>query len=67
MANRIAEMSRLGLALAKRSVNNSEDLMGLRAGIESAFALHLLSHSHAAETGALLDPAKIRESFKGPA
>ena len=64
VANRIAEMSRLGLALAKRSVNNAEDLMGLRGGIEAAFGLHLLSHSHAAETGMVLDPAKIRESFK---
>jgi enoyl-CoA hydratase len=65
VATRIAEMSRLGLALTKRSINNAEDLMGLRAGVEADFALHLLSHSHAAEVGMVLDPAKIRESFKG--
>jgi enoyl-CoA hydratase/carnithine racemase len=64
VAGRIAEMSRFGLAITKRSINNAEDLMGLRAGIEAAFALHLLSHSHAAESGVQLDPAKIRESFK---
>jgi len=51
LATRIARMPRLGLALAKRAVNQSEDLMGLRAGMDSVFGLHHLAHAHNAEVG----------------
>jgi enoyl-CoA hydratase len=51
MAGRIAEMPRLGLALTKKAVNQSEDLMGLRAGMDSVFGLHHLAHAHNAEVG----------------
>jgi enoyl-CoA hydratase len=51
MAGRIAEMPRLGLALAKKAVNQSEDLMGLRAGMDSVFGLHHVAHAHNAEVG----------------
>lgn len=52
IARRIAQMPRFGLALSKRAINQSEDLMGLRAGIDSAFGLHHVGHSHNAESGA---------------
>lgn len=50
-ANRIAEMPALGLALTKRAVNQCEDLMGLRDGMDSVFGLHHLAHAHNAEVG----------------
>jgi enoyl-CoA hydratase len=51
MAGRIAQMPRLGLALTKKAVNQSEDLMGLRAGMDSVFGLHHVAHAHNAEVG----------------
>jgi enoyl-CoA hydratase len=49
MAERIAEMPPFGLALAKRAVNQCEDLMGMRPGMDSVFGLHHLAHAHNAE------------------
>jgi len=49
LAEKIAEMPRLGLALTKMAVNQAEDLMGLRAGVDAAFALHHVAHAHNAE------------------
>jgi len=49
LASRIAEMPRFGLALAKKAVNQSEDQMGMRAGMDSVFGLHHLAHAHNAE------------------
>ena len=49
IAARIAKMPRFGLALTKKAVNQSEDLMGLRAGMDSVFGLHHVAHSHNAE------------------
>jgi enoyl-CoA hydratase len=49
LADRIATMPSFGLALAKRAVNQCEDLMGMRAGMDSAFGLHHLAHAHNAE------------------
>jgi enoyl-CoA hydratase len=43
-------MPRFGLALAKRAVNQCEDLMGLRPGMDSVFGLHHVAHAHNAET-----------------
>ncbi|WP_344404244.1 enoyl-CoA hydratase [Dactylosporangium fulvum] len=51
IATRIASMPPLGLALAKRAVNQAEDLMGLRDGMDAAFGLHHLAHAHNAEVG----------------
>ncbi|OLF05693.1 enoyl-CoA hydratase [Actinophytocola xinjiangensis] len=51
VAGRIATMPRLGLALTKRAVNHAEDLMGLRSGMDAAFALHHVAHAHNAEVG----------------
>jgi len=51
IAGRIAAMPRFGLALTKKAVNQAEDLMGLRAGMDSVFGLHHLAHAHNAEVG----------------
>jgi enoyl-CoA hydratase len=49
LASRIAEMPRFGLALAKRAVNQAEDQMGFRSGMDSVFGLHHFAHAHNAE------------------
>jgi len=46
LAEKIADMPRLGLALTKQAINNVEDLQGKRAGMEAAFAWHHFSHVH---------------------
>ena len=51
MAERIARMPRLGLTLTKKAVNQCEDLMGVRAGMDSVFGLHHAAHAHNAEVG----------------
>jgi enoyl-CoA hydratase len=51
LAERIAAMPRLGLALAKKAVNQVEDIMGLQTGMDSVFGLHHLAHAHNAEVG----------------
>ena len=50
IAERIAAMPAFGLALTKRSVNQCEDQMGMRAGMDSVFGLHHVAHAHNAET-----------------
>jgi enoyl-CoA hydratase len=50
LAEQIASMPPFGLALAKRAVNQCEDLMGQRAGMDSVFGLHHMAHAHNAET-----------------
>ena len=44
-------MPPFGLALAKRAVNQCEDQMGMRPGMDSVFGLHHLAHAHNAEVG----------------
>jgi len=51
LAERIAAMPAFGLSLAKRAVNQCEDLMGMRPGMDSTFGLHHVAHAHNAETG----------------
>ncbi|MDH6284436.1 enoyl-CoA hydratase [Prescottella agglutinans] len=51
LAARVAEMPRFGLALTKKAVNQCEDLMGQRAGMDSVFGLHHFAHAHNAEVG----------------
>jgi enoyl-CoA hydratase len=46
LAERIARMPRFGLALAKKAVNQSEDQMGMRSGMDSVFGLHDIAHAH---------------------
>ena len=66
LAGRIAQMPRFGLALAKRAVNQAEDQMGLRNGMDAAFGLHHLAHAHNAETSsdalAGMDARSMRDS-----
>jgi enoyl-CoA hydratase len=45
-------MPPFGLQLAKHAVNHAEDLMGLQLGVDAAFGLHHLGHSHNVESGA---------------
>ena len=52
LAEEIAAMPPFGLALTKRAVNQCEDLMGMRPGMDSVFGLHHVAHAHNAETGA---------------
>ena len=52
LADRVAAMPSFGLSLVKRAVNQCEDLMGMRPGMDSIFGLHHVAHAHNAETGA---------------
>jgi enoyl-CoA hydratase len=52
LADRIATMPPFGLSLVKRAVNQCEDLMGMRSGMDSVFGLHHVAHAHNAETSA---------------
>jgi enoyl-CoA hydratase len=52
LAERIATMPPFGLSLVKRAVNQCEDLMGMRSGMDSVFGLHHVAHAHNAETSA---------------
>ncbi|MPY78083.1 MAG: enoyl-CoA hydratase [Actinophytocola sp.] len=49
LANTIAEMPTFGLALTKKAVNQAEDQMGMRSGMDAAFGLHHFAHAHNAE------------------
>jgi enoyl-CoA hydratase len=49
LAAQVVAMPPFGLALAKRAVNQCEDLMGQRAGMDAVFGLHHLAHAHNAE------------------
>ncbi|HEX9063589.1 MAG TPA: enoyl-CoA hydratase [Streptosporangiaceae bacterium] len=69
LAAKIAAMPPFGLALAKRAVNQCEDLMGLRTGMDSTFGLHHVAHAHNAETGtdalAGLDARSMKAAASG--
>jgi enoyl-CoA hydratase len=49
LANRLAALPRMALALTKQAVNRSQDAMGYRLGMDIAFGLHQLAHAHATE------------------
>ncbi|WP_336212803.1 enoyl-CoA hydratase [Nonomuraea sp. LPB2021202275-12-8] len=69
LAERIAAMPRMGLALAKKAVNQAEDLQGMHAGMDSVFGLHHLAHAHNAETAADslggMDPRSMKAAADG--
>lgn len=46
LAEKVAAMPRLGLALTKQAINHVEDLQGKRNGMEAAFAWHHFAHTH---------------------
>lgn len=68
LAERIAAMPPFGLALAKRAVNQCEDQMGMRAGMDAVFGLHHLAHAHNAEVSADplagMDPAAMKRAAR---
>jgi enoyl-CoA hydratase len=66
LASRIAEMPRFGLALAKKAVNQSEDQMGMRAGMDSVFGLHHLAHAHNAEVSKDSLAGMDAKAMRGP-
>jgi enoyl-CoA hydratase len=62
LAARIAERPSFGLALAKKAINHSLDLQGLRLAIDAAFAMHHLAHQHnVAVHGTIVDPAGLEK------
>jgi enoyl-CoA hydratase len=66
LAEKVAEMPRFGLALTKRAINQCEDLMGMRPGMDAVFGLHHMAHAHNAEVSgnylAGLDARGMKES-----
>ena len=62
LASHIAKRPMFGLTLAKQSVNNSQDAMGMYTAIQSAFGLHHVGHSHnkLKFDGSLVDPEGIQ-------
>jgi enoyl-CoA hydratase len=66
LAGKIATMPPFGLALAKRAVNQCEDQMGMRAGMDAVFGLHHVAHAHNAEVTADplagMDPAAMKRA-----
>jgi enoyl-CoA hydratase/carnithine racemase len=69
LADRVARMPPFGLNLAKRAVNQCEDLMGMRPGMDAVFGLHHLAHAHNAEVSgdslAGLDARGMRDRAAG--
>jgi enoyl-CoA hydratase len=60
LATHIARRPMFGLTLAKQSVNNSQDAMGLYTSLQSAFALHHVGHNHNKLVhGMLVDPSGL--------
>ena len=61
MAEHIAKRPMIGLTLAKQSVNNSLDAMGMYTSIQSAFGLHHVGHNHNLRLfDSLVDPAGLQ-------
>ncbi len=60
LASHIAKRPMFGLTLAKQSVNNSLDAMGMYTSLQSAFGLHHVGHSHNRLVhGSLVDPEGV--------
>lgn len=61
LAAHIAKRPMFGLTLAKQSVNNSMDAMGMYTSIQSAFGLHHVGHNHNRLVhGSLVDPSGVK-------
>jgi enoyl-CoA hydratase len=63
LTERIAAMPPVTLSLLKRSLNRTQDLMGMRAALEYHFALHHLGHA-SAESQHLLHAARQGKPLK---
>jgi enoyl-CoA hydratase len=61
LAEHIARRPSFGLTLAKQSVNNSLDAMGVYTAIQAAFGLHHVGHNHNLRLyDSLVDPAGLQ-------
>ena len=61
IAEHIAKRPMIGLTLAKQSVNNSLDAMGMYTSIQSAFGLHHVGHNHNLRLfDSLVDPGGLQ-------
>ncbi len=61
LALHIAKRPSIGLTLAKQSVNNALDAMGMYTAIQSAFGLHHVGHNHNQRLfGGLVDPSGLQ-------
>lgn len=61
LAAHIAKRPMFGLTLAKQSVNNALDAMGMYTAIQSAFGLHHVGHNHnKLKFDSLVDPSGIQ-------
>jgi enoyl-CoA hydratase len=60
LAAHIAKRPMLGLTLAKQSVNNTLDAMGMYTAMQSAFGLHHVAHNHNLRMfDSLVDPSGL--------
>ncbi|MDP7067387.1 MAG: enoyl-CoA hydratase [Acidimicrobiales bacterium] len=60
LAAHIAKRPMFGLTLAKQSVNQTVDAMGMYSALQAAFSLHHVGHSHNMEIhGRRIDPSGI--------
>jgi len=60
LAAHIAKRPMFGLTLAKQSVNQAVDAMGMYSALQAAFSLHHVGHSHNMEVhGRRIDPSGI--------
>lgn len=62
LASHIAKRPMFGLTLAKQSVNNAQEAMGMHTALQSAFGLHHVAHSHnrLKFDGSLVDPEGLQ-------
>ena len=61
LAAHIAKRPMFGLTLAKQSVNNALDAMGMYTAIQSAFGLHHVGHNHnRLKFDSLVDPSGVQ-------
>jgi enoyl-CoA hydratase len=63
MARKITAKSRFALKLAKKAINGCQDAQGRALGMENAFHLHQLAHTHWLKLyDVLLDPTGLPEA-----
>jgi enoyl-CoA hydratase len=63
LATKIAAMPPVTVRLLKKSINRTQDLMGMRAALDYHFAMHELGHT-TRESQQLLHEARERQSLK---
>lgn len=67
MANKIAQMHPFALAQAKRAVNQTQDVQGFYAAVQSVFDIHHTGHGHALVVNGypiLVDLDQMKQSIK---